>query len=497
MPKAASKRQFRMMMAILHGKKVKDHPRGRPPKNIAAKYSAPDSGAPESKNNDRGGSWKNKDKKKKKNVKKTFEQYYRGQGAGVIVLDKKGRILVGECCDWGSLSTPGGHVDPGEDFIEAAHRETREEAGIVCQDLQEIGSFRSGLNDSKVFVCRDYKGKIKDSDEMKNWRFVEPHVLVDDKRLRQCSLKGIQIFLESSQSLLKKTSLKYLVTKEKLEKNILRGPDGRDAVYDVSHGDALRLVGNGAFRMLREAVSEMQDEDFKDIILDGYVLSIRKHLNDMYSGRISDGQKIVHQFSHKSLPALTADIMSVFEWYLPEDEPELQILGEENLPDDAIEGGLQTLIEEHKRHNLANIYTEMENMRTEIRHGNATDIQQVEERIMKLFDKLEKLTHEMAAQHNKLCEDAGNELELLESKLLALQSKVEELHNGPSTVEAFSANPANPDQVYNNEYMYLPKPQVIIEPNGRIKITFGDQWNQYDKENFLQDLRARAVKRDK
>jgi 8-oxo-dGTP pyrophosphatase MutT (NUDIX family) len=379
MPKAASKRQYRMMMAILHGKKLKDHPRGRPPKSIAAKYDKPEGGAPESRDNDRGGSWKNKDKKKK-DVKKTFEQFYRGKGAGVIVLDKKGRILVGECKEWGRLSTPGGHVDPGEDFLEAAHRETREEAGIVCQDLQEVGSFRCGLNDSK------------------------------------------------------KTSLKYLVTKEKLEKNILRGPNGRDAVYDVSHGDALRLVGNGAFRMLREAVSDMKDEDFKDIILDGYVLSIRKHLNDMYSGRVSDGHKVIHQFSHKSLPALTADIMSVFEWYLPEDEPELQILGEENLPDDVIAGGLE------------------------------------------------------------LCEDAGNELQLLESKLLELQNKVEEMHSGPATVEAFSANPANPDKVYNNEYMYLPRPQVTIEPSGKIKITFGDEWNQYDKENFLKDLRAKAVK---
>ena len=126
---------------------------------------------------------------------------------------------------------------------------------------------------------------------------------------------------------------------------------------------------------------------------------------------------------------------------------------------------------------------------------SATDIQQTEQRIIKLFDRLERFSHEMAEQHNKLCEDASNELELLESKLLALQTKVEELSNGPQTVEAYSANPANPEKVYSNEYMYLSKPQVIIEPCGRIKITFGDEWNQYDKENFLQDLRAKAITR--
>ena len=56
MPQAASRKQYRMMMAILHGK-VKDGPRGRPPASIAAKYSDPGKDAPESKDNDRGGSW--------------------------------------------------------------------------------------------------------------------------------------------------------------------------------------------------------------------------------------------------------------------------------------------------------------------------------------------------------------------------------------------------------------------------------------------------------
>ena len=38
MPQAASKKQYRYMMAILHGKNVKEHSRGNPPKSIASKY---------------------------------------------------------------------------------------------------------------------------------------------------------------------------------------------------------------------------------------------------------------------------------------------------------------------------------------------------------------------------------------------------------------------------------------------------------------------------
>ena len=53
------------------------------------------------------------------------------------------------------------------------------------------------------------------------------------------------------------------------------------------------------------------------------------------------------------------------------------------------------------------------------------------------------------------------------------------------------------EQLYNNEYFYLPKPQIVIEPTGKIKITFDNEWNHHDKENFLKDLKARAIKKDK
>ena len=56
MPAFASKKQYRMMMAILHGS-AKDGPRGRPPKSIAAKYTAPGKDAPESKHKDTGETW--------------------------------------------------------------------------------------------------------------------------------------------------------------------------------------------------------------------------------------------------------------------------------------------------------------------------------------------------------------------------------------------------------------------------------------------------------
>ena len=44
-----------------------------------------------------------------------------------VVTDEQGRLLVEDRRDpeWGGLYFPGGHVEPGESFVEAAVRETR------------------------------------------------------------------------------------------------------------------------------------------------------------------------------------------------------------------------------------------------------------------------------------------------------------------------------------------------------------------------------------
>jgi chemotaxis protein histidine kinase CheA len=187
--------------------------------------------------------------------------------------------------------------------------------------------------------------------------------------------------------------------------------------------------------------------------------------------------------------------MSVFEWYLPEDEPDLMTLDEAELEDDAIEGGIQELIENYKRHNIADIYQEMENIREEIRHGNAVDLQQAEKKLMKLFDRLEGYIKEVASKHNQLMEDTGDDVDMLEEKLKQLQNKVDELSRQPSTVEAYSANPANPKDILDMDYCYLPKPQIDISPNGQIKITFGNSWTHIDQQNFLNDMRAKVIKK--
>lgn len=516
MPAPVSKKQMRYMHAIMNSDKGTSSRGDRVPKSVASKYtSSGGSGKnlPKSKGKEqKGGVWgekhhkKAKDKskqerierkKKKSKMKKSFENYYFGRGGGVVVVDDKGRILIGKRNDDKLWATPGGHIEPDESFEEGVLRELKEEAGLTGyfpQMIHECKSVRGNM--CQQFLVTEYEGKLKGNGELTNLKWCHPDDLPMDQMRWECR-DGINAYLNSKM----RKSVRELLAVEKLEKNIIRGRGSvggsGNQTFEMTHGDALKLVGNGTFRFLRTITRDMTDEDFKDVNFDTYKLSIRKHSNDIYSGRISDGHKIIHQFTNRSLPQLAGELMSVFEWYLPEDEPHLDSILDDGLPDDAIYGGFNELIDNYKRHNIANIYEEMENIREEVRNGAAVDVQQVENRIMKLFEKLERCIHDIAEKHNLLTRKAGSEIDQLEAKLLALQSKVEELGKKPVTVEAYSSNPEKPSKLLDSDYVYLSKPSIEISPNGKIRITFGHDWNNMDQENFLKDMRAKVMKKSR
>jgi hypothetical protein len=80
---------------------------------------------------------------------------------------------------------------------------------------------------------------------------------------------------------------------------------------------------------------------------------------------------------------------------------------------------------------------------------------------------------------------------------MQLQSKLDEVSKRPETVEAFSVNLPDQDDVIDQFYNYLSRPNIEISPNGKIKITFNSDWMPMDKENFLKDMKAKVVKKDK
>lgn len=528
MPAFTSKKQYKMVQAILHGgpgsTKRGD---GGPPASIAKKYYLEGSydDLPESQDKElHGGRWDSAnveahhDRHRKKNNGKAHEREEREkhraksvkpherkqkklkkskeEGVGVIVVNDSGDLLLGrhgrDDGEMGLWSFPGGGIEPGESPKDAAIRELREETGVDISSVDSIQELDAG-SDNKTFLVRLRNTPSHSSTEELTDVGFYPIENINTSEMRACCYPSLKAYLDTGLKKTKHKSLKLLVLEEELNKNIIRAGQRDAAVHELTHGDALKLVGNGAYRMIRSAVKGMKDDESREVKIGEYKIHIRRHANDIYSGHIDDGLKTIHQFSNRSLPALTGEVMSVFEWYLPEDHPELKIHEDHELTDDTIKDGMSKLANNYKSYNLADIHDEMHNIREEIRHGNAVDIQQVEQKIMGLFDKLDEKLTETQEKHNSLARKAGKEVDELYEKLAQLQDSIEEKNKKPTKVQAYSSQPENPIKIHSESYMYLSKPRVVIHPSGHIAIDFASDWTGMEKENFVKDMRAKIV----
>ena len=166
MPVAVSRKQWRLMQAILHGKADGSRTgRGVPPKSVAAKYSSPGGDAPEHHGENRGGNWgdkhhakakekvehertERKKKKAKKHMAKSFEETYEGRAGAALVMDDQGRFLLGKHKKGGWAFT-GGHMDAADGSTEiTALREMEEESGLIGRNPQHI--WEGKLNGNKT-----------------------------------------------------------------------------------------------------------------------------------------------------------------------------------------------------------------------------------------------------------------------------------------------------------------------------------------------------------
>lgn len=100
-------------------------------------------------------------------------------GAGIIVEDQNGKILLQLRHDNHCWGYPGGSVEIDETVEEAAKRELKEETGLEAHSLELFGVF-SGKdlhyiypngdevsNIDIVFICKDYSGiLVKQDDEV-------------------------------------------------------------------------------------------------------------------------------------------------------------------------------------------------------------------------------------------------------------------------------------------------------------------------------------------
>ena len=108
-----------------------------------------------------------------------------------MVYDDAGNILVQDRVDpsWPGLCFPGGHVEPGESFVESVIREVWEETGLTIQNPRLCGTKQFMTKHGERYVVFFYKtnqfaGTLQSSHEGKVFwiprKDLDKYTLVDD-----------------------------------------------------------------------------------------------------------------------------------------------------------------------------------------------------------------------------------------------------------------------------------------------------------------------------
>lgn len=89
-----------------------------------------------------------------------------------MVTDENGNVLVQNRKDpgWPGIVFPGGHVEPGESFVDSVIREVREETGITVLNpsLCGVKQFQTREGERYIvflFRANQFEGELQSSDE--------------------------------------------------------------------------------------------------------------------------------------------------------------------------------------------------------------------------------------------------------------------------------------------------------------------------------------------
>lgn len=117
-----------------------------------------------------------------------------GVGCGVLIENDKGQVLLQKRSDTGEWCVPGGALDVGETYIQAAKREIKEEVRIDVDNLRLFGLY-SGEDRminypnkdvvyslAVIFITSDYTGEIsnEDSEVLEHRFFNRENIPVDN-----------------------------------------------------------------------------------------------------------------------------------------------------------------------------------------------------------------------------------------------------------------------------------------------------------------------------
>lgn len=102
-----------------------------------------------------------------------------------LICDESDNVLMGKRNDNGLYTTPGGHLEPGEDPFEGMARELKEEAGLDAKDMKIVKVTKKGK--MLVYVMKvevDPEQEIDTSndpdEECDHWEYMDPNEVVEE-----------------------------------------------------------------------------------------------------------------------------------------------------------------------------------------------------------------------------------------------------------------------------------------------------------------------------
>jgi isopentenyldiphosphate isomerase len=132
--------------------------------------------------------------------------------SAVYLYNDAGEILIQTRVDGRLDHSAAGHVDVGESYDDAAHRELTEELGVKAQVLEKIGKCKSLEDDNvvrhyfTVFKTNAMPGQIQE-DEVKEIFWANPHDIavdmknhVNDHKYTRGFASTLQVYLGSAGS---------------------------------------------------------------------------------------------------------------------------------------------------------------------------------------------------------------------------------------------------------------------------------------------------------
>ena len=134
-------------------------------------------------------------------------------GAGAIIVNKAGEILLGKRADNGFWDYPAGALELGESFEVCARREVFEETGLTCGEMTYLTNLSGkefyyeypngdcGYGAAVIFICHEFSGDMKvQEDEVIEQRFFSLDALpADIDPRKKCLFDKVSDYIKAKQ----------------------------------------------------------------------------------------------------------------------------------------------------------------------------------------------------------------------------------------------------------------------------------------------------------